>query len=70
MVIISCVACISAVLVLFLPETLGRDLPQTLQDGEDFGKDQSFWSLPCFTRSVKKDRSTNNNDSNNHTTKL
>ena len=47
MLIIGTVSLVSAVLVLFLPETLGRNLPQTLQQGEDFGKEQKFWSLPC-----------------------
>lgn len=32
---------IGAVLVLFLPETMGCTLPETLQDGEDFGKKPS-----------------------------
>lgn len=51
MMIISIVSLLAATLVLFLPETLGRDLPQTLRQGEDFGKDQSFWALPCCKKS-------------------
>ncbi|KMR04755.1 solute carrier family 22 member 3-like protein [Lasius niger] len=51
MMIISIVSLLAAILILFLPETLGRDLPQTLRQGEDFGKDQSFWALPCCKRS-------------------
>ncbi|KAL0102049.1 hypothetical protein PUN28_018534 [Cardiocondyla obscurior] len=51
MVIISIVSFTAATSVMFLPETLGRDLPQTLRQGEDFGKDQSFWMLPCYERS-------------------
>ncbi|XP_024871018.1 solute carrier family 22 member 3-like [Temnothorax curvispinosus] len=50
MMIISVVSFAAATLVLFLPETLGRDLPQTLRQGEDFGKEQSFWTMPCCGR--------------------
>ena len=39
-------ALIAAVLCLFLPETLGEDLPNTLEDGESFGSKQSFWNCP------------------------
>ncbi|XP_011137007.1 organic cation transporter protein [Harpegnathos saltator] len=51
MMIIIIVSFVAATLILFLPETLGRDLPQTLRQGEDFGKDQSFWTLPCCQKS-------------------
>ncbi|XP_011499845.1 PREDICTED: solute carrier family 22 member 3-like [Ceratosolen solmsi marchali] len=50
MLIISVVSFICTSLVLFLPETRGRDLPQTLQQGEDYGKDQKFWKLPCLNK--------------------
>lgn len=51
MMIIVIVSFVGATLILFLPETLGRELPQTLRQGEDFGKDQSFWTLPCCQKS-------------------
>ncbi|KAK6641253.1 hypothetical protein RUM44_012962 [Polyplax serrata] len=34
-----------ATLCLFLPETLNRLLPITLQDGESFGEDEKFWDF-------------------------
>ncbi|KAH0945542.1 hypothetical protein HN011_010349 [Eciton burchellii] len=50
MMLIGIVSLMAATVILFLPETLGRDLPQTLLQGEEFGKDQSFWQLPCCDR--------------------
>ena len=47
MLIIGIVSFAGAALVLFLPETVGHSLPQTINQGEEFGKDQSFWSLSC-----------------------
>ncbi|XP_076238886.1 carcinine transporter-like [Calliopsis andreniformis] len=51
MLIISTVSFGGAMFVLFLPETLGQSLPQTINQGEEFGKDQSFWSLPSNPKS-------------------
>ncbi|KAL4711293.1 hypothetical protein ACJJTC_019134 [Scirpophaga incertulas] len=37
-------------LCLFLPESMGLAMPQTIQEGEDFGKGQRFWEFPCCAR--------------------
>ncbi|KAK8730576.1 hypothetical protein OTU49_008084, partial [Cherax quadricarinatus] len=34
-------------LTVFLPETVGCELPQTLQESEAFGSDQSIWYFKC-----------------------
>ncbi|XP_066602022.1 carcinine transporter-like [Prorops nasuta] len=45
---------IDAFLTLALPETLDQELPETLQEGNDFGKDQSFWWIPCISATPEK----------------
>lgn len=40
---------VHAFLTLGLPETLNQELPETLQEGNDFGKEQSFWWIPCIS---------------------
>lgn len=40
------------ILALFLPETLDQELPQTLQDGENFGIGQKIWDFPCIKKLV------------------
>lgn len=36
--------------ILFLSETMDRELPQTLEDGENFGAGFKFWDVPCKSK--------------------
>ncbi|XP_048514290.1 organic cation transporter protein-like [Athalia rosae] len=47
-IILGILSTIGGILCLFLPETLNRELSQSLQEGEDFGKDQRFFDMPCI----------------------
>lgn len=48
LVILGLMGVVGGCLALLLPETLDKVLPQTLQDGEEFGKDQKFFEFPCI----------------------
>nr|XP_026483475.1 organic cation transporter protein-like [Vanessa tameamea] len=50
LLILGVLGIVGGVLCLLLPETMDTEMPQTLADGENFGKDQRFWDMPCFPR--------------------
>lgn len=41
---------------LFLPETLARTLPVTLEDGELFGEDEGVFEFACFGNNLSESR--------------
>ncbi|EDV98606.1 organic cation transporter protein [Drosophila grimshawi] len=47
-IFISLLMFIGAGLCLALPETVKKKLPQTLADGENFGKGENWYYFPCF----------------------
>ena len=54
--ILGTVGMAACILPLFLPETAGVDLPDTIEDAESLGKGQKFFSMPIFSRHRKQNR--------------
>ncbi|KAK8719526.1 hypothetical protein OTU49_013981 [Cherax quadricarinatus] len=54
LIIFGALSIVSGCLVVFLPETVGCELPQTLQESESFGSDQSIWYFSCFAKRRNK----------------
>ncbi|XP_013112259.1 beta-alanine transporter [Stomoxys calcitrans] len=52
LIILGILGIVGGLLSLLLPETLDHDLPQTLSDGEDFGRGQSIWDFPCLAKKI------------------
>ncbi|XP_063698677.1 carcinine transporter-like [Culicoides brevitarsis] len=55
LIVLGIIGIIGGFLSLFLPETLGQELPQSLADGEEFGANQKMWSFPCISKNVDDD---------------
>ncbi|CAD7082940.1 unnamed protein product, partial [Hermetia illucens] len=56
LIILGILGIVGGLLSLYLPETLDKDLPQTLADGEEFGRGQKIWEFPCCgKRAVEAD---------------
>lgn len=60
MIVLGVVGLVGGFCCLYLPETLGCDLPQTIEDGENIGRDQKFMDFPCCgnRKMTQKDRNT------------
>lgn len=52
LVIMGFISMVGGITGLRLPETLHQRLPQTIEEGENFGKDWSWWSC-CGSSHVK-----------------
>uniref|UniRef100_A0A224XLE8 Putative synaptic vesicle transporter svop n=1 Tax=Panstrongylus lignarius TaxID=156445 RepID=A0A224XLE8_9HEMI len=48
LLVLGAVGIFGGLLSLYLPETMDKELPQTLKDGEDFGRGQKMWDFPCI----------------------
>ncbi|EDV48477.1 uncharacterized protein Dere_GG23384 [Drosophila erecta] len=55
--LISFVLLLGACLCLCLPETLHKNLPQNLEEGEVFAKGEKWYFFPCFSRRQKTHKS-------------
>ena len=56
LIILGILGIVGGLLCLFLPETLDHDLPQTLNDGEEFGRGQSIWDFPCLAKKIDENQ--------------
>lgn len=55
LVILGITGVVSGLLALFLPETLGHELPQSLIDGENFGLGQKLLDAPCCAKQIENE---------------
>ncbi|XP_045770182.1 carcinine transporter-like [Maniola jurtina] len=52
LLILGAIGIFGGCLCLFLPESMGKNMPQTIQDGEEYGSEQKFWDMPCCKRKI------------------
>jgi hypothetical protein len=55
LIVLGSIGIFGGCLSLFLPETLNHELPQSLSDGEEFGRGQGMWDFPCCAKRVDDD---------------
>lgn len=55
LIVLGVLGIIAGFLALFLPETLNHELPQTLADGEEFGRGQSMFDFPCCAKKADEE---------------
>ncbi|XP_017112390.1 organic cation transporter protein-like [Drosophila elegans] len=67
--LISFIMLFGACLCLTLPETLNKQLPQTLEEGEVFAKGEKWYYFPCFSRRLQSNKSDSQLESANGITK-
>ncbi|XP_017007301.2 organic cation transporter protein-like [Drosophila takahashii] len=67
--LISFVLLVGSCLCLALPETLNKELPQTLEEGEVFAKGEKWYFFPCFSRRQQTNNSGSQLESANEFTK-
>ncbi|XP_017060832.1 organic cation transporter-like protein [Drosophila ficusphila] len=67
--LISFLLIIGGCLCLTLPETLHKQLPQTLEEGEVFAKGEKWWFFPCLSRRHQTKNSESQLESANEITK-
>lgn len=63
LVVTACVAAVSAVVSLGIPETSGKEMPQTFLDAEELVKNKRLFEIPCLTKN--KSTSSTNGQVNN-----
>ncbi|KAH8278558.1 hypothetical protein KR018_005217 [Drosophila ironensis] len=56
-------------LCLTLPETLHKQLPQTLEEGEEFARGEKWYFFPCFSRQRRSSKSRSQLEAADETTK-